>query len=115
MEMEPPSHAVASSLTTFGSTNRVFDLALAWIVQPNTAMLATTRPKSTRDETLIVDSPSRICGQSKDPRCLDFHRTERPVRTASATQVRKPVYKSSVGRWRPYEAFLAPLLKELPS
>jgi hypothetical protein len=53
------------------------------------------------------------CGLPWDPRCLDFHRTERPVRTASATQVRKPVYQSSVGRWRAYEAFIAPLLREL--
>jgi Flp pilus assembly protein TadD len=53
------------------------------------------------------------CGLAWDVRCLDFGRTERPVRTASATQVRKPIYKDSVGRWRKYEAFLGPLLAEL--
>jgi hypothetical protein len=53
------------------------------------------------------------CGLPWDPRCLDFHRTERPVRTASATQVRRPIYGSSVGRWRRYEPFLAPLLATL--
>jgi hypothetical protein len=53
------------------------------------------------------------CGLAWDARCLDFHRTERPVRTASASQVRKPVYKSSVGRWLRYERFLAPLLAGL--
>ena len=53
------------------------------------------------------------CGLEWDPRCLSFQENERPVRTASATQVRQPVYKSSVGRWRPYRAFLAPLLQEL--
>jgi Flp pilus assembly protein TadD len=53
------------------------------------------------------------CGLPWDPRCLDFYRTERPVRTTSALQVRQPIYKSSVGRGRPYEAFLAPLLREL--
>jgi Flp pilus assembly protein TadD len=53
------------------------------------------------------------CGLSWDPRCLDFYRTERPVRTTSALQVRRPIYKSSVGRGRPYEAFLTPLLREL--
>jgi hypothetical protein len=50
------------------------------------------------------------CGLPWDPACLDFHRTERPVRTASATQVRQPLYGSSVGRWRAYEAHLGPLL-----
>jgi tetratricopeptide (TPR) repeat protein len=53
------------------------------------------------------------CGLEWDARCLSFQENDRPVRTASATQVRQPVYKSSVGRWRPYRAFLAPLLQEL--
>jgi tetratricopeptide (TPR) repeat protein len=53
------------------------------------------------------------CGLPWDDRCLSFHRTERPVRTASATQVRRPIYKSAVGRWRVYEKFLGPLLGEL--
>jgi tetratricopeptide (TPR) repeat protein len=53
------------------------------------------------------------CGLPWDPRCLDFHRTERVVRTASATQVRQPIYTSSVGRWRAYESSLGPLLAEL--
>jgi tetratricopeptide (TPR) repeat protein len=53
------------------------------------------------------------CGLEWDARCLSFQENDRPVRTASATQVRQPVYKSAVGRWRPYGAFLAPLLQEL--
>ena len=53
------------------------------------------------------------CGLEWDARCLSFHQTERPVRTVSAAQVRKPIYKSSVGRGRAYTAFLAPLLAEL--
>jgi tetratricopeptide (TPR) repeat protein len=53
------------------------------------------------------------CGLPWDDRCLSFHRTERPVRTASATQVRKPIYQSAVGRWRVYEEHLDVLLKAL--
>jgi tetratricopeptide (TPR) repeat protein len=53
------------------------------------------------------------CGLAWDARCLDFHRTERPICTASATQVRKPIYRDAVGRWRKYEAFLGPLFAEL--
>lgn len=45
--------------------------------------------------------------------CLAFHQTRRPVRTASMAQVRQPIYGSSVERWRHYEKFLGPLLKEL--
>jgi tetratricopeptide (TPR) repeat protein len=52
-------------------------------------------------------------GLEWDEACLAFHRNKRPVKTASATQVRRPIYKSSIGRWKPYEDLLAPLLKEL--
>lgn len=70
-------------------------------------------------EELVVDLEGvarRIvahCGLSWDPRCLDFHRTDRAVRTASAAQVRKAIYKDSVGRWRKFEPFLEPLFAEL--
>jgi hypothetical protein len=44
---------------------------------------------------------------------LNFHKNDRPVKTASASQVRKPIYSSSVARWRQYEKHLTPLLQEL--
>jgi tetratricopeptide (TPR) repeat protein len=53
------------------------------------------------------------CGLPWDERCLSFHETDRPVRTASATQVRQPIYNSAVGRWRVYSEHLAPLLAAL--
>ena len=53
------------------------------------------------------------CGLEWDNACLAFHRTERSVRTASASQVRQPIYTSSVGRWRAHEIQLQPLLREL--
>jgi hypothetical protein len=53
------------------------------------------------------------CGLPWDERCLDFHSTERVVRTSSAAQVRKPIYASSVGRRGAYRAMLGPLLAEL--
>ncbi len=49
------------------------------------------------------------CGLEWDARCLEFHKSERPVFTASIAQVRRPIYKDSVGRWRHYEPFLKPL------
>lgn len=48
-----------------------------------------------------------------DPACLAFHETKRPVRTASVNQVRKPVYKTSAGRWREHAGNLQPLLAAL--
>jgi hypothetical protein len=53
------------------------------------------------------------CGLEWDARCLEFYRTERQVRTASLVQVRQPIFKSSIGRWRAYEAFLGPLREAL--
>ncbi len=53
------------------------------------------------------------CGLSWDKRCLSFHETIRPVKTASATQVRQPIYQTAVGRWRVYEEQLGPLLSAL--
>jgi hypothetical protein len=54
------------------------------------------------------------CGLAWEPACLEFHRTERPVRTASVTQVRQPVYKKSVARWKNYEPALSELFAALP-
>ena len=53
------------------------------------------------------------CGLPWDDRCVGFYRTSRPVKTASAVQVRKPLFRSSLQRWRKYEADIAPLLHEL--
>ena len=53
------------------------------------------------------------CGLPWDDRCLEFHTTNRPIRTASATQVRQPIYNTSVGRWRVYGEHLGPLLAAL--
>jgi tetratricopeptide (TPR) repeat protein len=53
------------------------------------------------------------CDLEWNDACRDFYNTERPVHTASAAQVRQPLYRSSVGRWRPSDAVLRPLLDAL--
>ena len=45
--------------------------------------------------------------------CISFHKTNRSVRTASSEQVRKPVNKDGMGRWKPYAKNLKPLLDSL--
>lgn len=50
-------------------------------------------------------------GLQWDARCLDFHRTKRPVVTASYWQVRQRIHGDSVQRWRNYEKFIGPLLQ----
>ena len=54
------------------------------------------------------------CGLEWDPACLEFHRTWRPIRTASVIQVRQPVYQRSVARWKNYQPYLADLFARLP-
>ena len=49
------------------------------------------------------------CEVPFDPACLDFHKTERPVRTASSAQVRRPLTREAVDQWRHYATWLAPL------
>jgi tetratricopeptide (TPR) repeat protein len=54
-------------------------------------------------------------GLECEPACLNFHETRRPIRTASAAQVRHPLYRTSVGRWRNYAAALDRLFQRLQS
>ncbi len=53
------------------------------------------------------------CGLEWDEACLRFQEAARPVKTASSVQVRQPLYRSSVGRWRPSDEVLRPLLEGL--
>ena len=70
-------------------------------------------------ETLVADLEGQTrrvlshCGLDWDEACLSFHETERVVRTASAVQVREQVHNRSIGRWRKYQQYLQPLLREL--
>ncbi|HTU16548.1 MAG TPA: tetratricopeptide repeat protein [Gemmataceae bacterium] len=53
------------------------------------------------------------CGLEWEPACLDYHQTKRPVRTASVTQVRQPIYTRSVARWKNYEPALGSFFERL--
>ncbi len=70
-------------------------------------------------EDIIADAGGQsralidYCGLEWNEACLDFHKTKRNIRTASVTQVRQPIYKTSVEKWRHYEKHLGPLLDAL--
>jgi hypothetical protein len=72
-----------------------------------------------RYEDLVADQEEgtrrllEFCDLSWDDACLKFYETDRPVSTASLVQVRKPVYRSSVDKWRHYERHLEPLKQAL--
>jgi len=66
-------------------------------------------------EDTIADPETRSralidhCGLEWDESCLSFHKVDRPIMTASKLQVRKPIYKTSVARWKRYEPWLGPM------
>ena len=67
--------------------------------------------------TDLEDAARRLvawCGLEWESKCLEFHKANRSVSTASAVQVRQPIYTTSVGRWKHYEQSLATLLDSLP-
>jgi tetratricopeptide (TPR) repeat protein len=72
-----------------------------------------------RYEDLVADPEAQCrrllahCGLPWEPQVLDFHRSKKASTTASAAQVRRPIYKSSVQKWRNYERELQPVLKRL--
>jgi len=102
-------------LTELGRYYRAYDSLMAhWRrVLPAGAML------EIRYEELVADLPTQAkrmiahCGMAWDDRCAAFHETRRVVKTASAMQVRQPVYRSSIGRWRSLGQALRPLTEEL--
>lgn len=52
----------------------------------------------------------KYLGLEWDENCLDFHNNKRAVRTASSLQVRQPIYRNSINRWKHYEKHLEPLI-----
>ena len=70
-------------------------------------------------ERLVADQAGEtrmlleFCGLEWQDGCLDFQRNSAPSTTASAAQIRRPLYESSVAQWRHYSAQLAPLHSQL--
>jgi tetratricopeptide (TPR) repeat protein len=68
----------------------------------------------------LVENQERVskeiiahCRLAWEPGCLEFDRNEAPVATASSAQVRKPIYRDALNRWRRFETQLAPLIERL--
>jgi tetratricopeptide (TPR) repeat protein len=70
-------------------------------------------------EQLVLDPEKQIrqvldyCELPFHPDCLSFHKTRRHVITPSKTQVKEPVYRSAIDRWKHYEKHLLPLMRAL--
>jgi len=70
-------------------------------------------------EDLVADTEREIrcvldyLGLAFDPACLEFHETQRPIRTVSSAQVRRPMYREALEHWRNFEPWLGPLKEAL--
>jgi len=66
--------------------------------------------ESQEDETRRL---LQYVGVDYEETCLEFHKSKRMVSTASASQVRKKIYRGSSKKWQDYEEFLQPYMKSL--
>ena len=78
-------------------------------VLPTESLLEVPYEALIGDQELWTRRMLDFVGLPWDPKCLEFHRTERVVITASRWQVRQKITRGSIGRWRNYEQHLAPL------
>ncbi len=108
-------HEYCRDLKELGRYYRAYEkLAHHW-----RSILPAERYREIRYETLVEEPEAetralaRFCGLDWTPSCLDFHRQGRRTRTASQHQVRQPIYRTAVGKWKKYESFLTPLIEQL--
>ena len=78
-------------------------------VLPATALLEVPYERLIADQEHWTRRMLDFIGLPWDPKCLDFHRTDRVVITASRWQVRQPLTAANAGRWRNYEKYIGPL------
>jgi tetratricopeptide (TPR) repeat protein len=105
----------ANDLAQLGRFYRRYHALMAhWReVLPQGTFLDVPYEDTVRDLETAARRIIAYCGLEWDPRCLDFQNNRRQVLTLSITQVRRPIYTSSVARWRNYESHLKPLLDAL--
>lgn len=92
-----------------------FYSAYARLMEHWNAVLPSNAFYTIRYEELVDDIEQQArkmldyCGLPWDEACLSFHEAKRRVRTASVTQVRQPIYRSSLAKWKAYEPHLGAL------
>ncbi|MDH4228165.1 MAG: sulfotransferase [Nitrospirota bacterium] len=106
--------AYSRDLSHLGFYYRQYDRLMAhWRETLDLQVLEVDYEEMVADQEGMSRKLVAFVGLEWDDACLQFHKTKRTVSTASATQVRQPMYKGSVERWRRYEKHLAPLLEAL--
>ena len=97
-------------LADTGHYFRLFDqLVTKWVDMYSDRIHVVEYESLVEQPDSVVRDLLNYCGLEWEPACLNFHANEAAVATASAMQVREPLYNSSVGRWKKYEAELEPI------
>ncbi len=108
------THAYRHNLATLGGYYRQYERLMAhWKAVLPMPILEVRYEELVSAQEETSRRMVEFLGLEWDERCLQFHTTQRKVKTASVWQVRQPIYTSSVDRWRHYEDFLGPLKEAL--
>jgi hypothetical protein len=108
------THPYTDDLTSLGAYFRQYQRSMAhWKTALRIPILDIQYEDLVANQEEISRKMIEFCGLAWDQRCLRFHETERAVSTPSYDQVRRPIYKKSVARWKNYERHLGPLITAL--
>lgn len=108
------SHPYSYDLTHLGAFYKSYERIMQhWRETISLPLLEIQYEDLVADKAGVSHQMIEFCGLDWDDQCLDFHETRRYVATASYDQVRRPLYNSSVERWKHYADFIAPLREAL--
>jgi tetratricopeptide (TPR) repeat protein len=107
-------HAYANSLEQLGIYYRQYERVMAhWRKVVRVPILDVDYERTVADPEQAARRLLEFCELEWDERCLRFYESGRVVSTPSYDQVRQPIYKKSVARWKRYEKYLEPLKRSL--
>ncbi|MAA77774.1 MAG: hypothetical protein CL916_00825 [Deltaproteobacteria bacterium] len=81
-----------------------------WLTMFGESIFVLDYEKMVSNQEEVTQKIISYCGLSYEPSMAEFYKTKRGVATASAMQVRSPVYRSSVQKWKRYESELQPMI-----
>jgi tetratricopeptide (TPR) repeat protein len=113
LNIGPYAHDLEDLAHYYGEYRRITDHWRALF--PAAALLEIAYEELIQDQEGWTRRMLDFIGLPWDPKCLDFHLTNRVVLTTSKWQVRQKIHTASAGRWRNYEKFVAPLLRLIES
>ena len=107
-------HPYAYDLANLGAFYRQYRrLMIHWSASLDIPIFEVRYEELVREPQRISQALTEFCGLKWDKRCLEFYDSAHLAATATFQQVRRPIYESSVGRWRNYASYLGPLQRAL--